>query len=574
MTKPRDPEALLAAYLAVGMDVLPVRVVDSVLDEVHRTRQRAVFGPWTTRSFFKPSLAAAALVVVVALGGAFAVVVGPSPTTSAHPSPSLPGVVPPSSTPSATLPNLSTFPRTTGVWIATGTMGTPRFGHSSVRLLDGRVLVVGGAGGESDPSSAELYQPDTGAWTATGTMLKPHDGFPATLLRDGRLLVGDADDPAALDPIFGAEVYDPDSGTWAATGRMVKANPGFATATLLRDGKVLVTGSDGTSSQLYDPLSGTWTSAGKMVTPSRNHAATLLPDGKVLVVGGFDVSNDDAFASAELYDPATGIWTAIAPMLGAKGSITATLLPDGNVLVMGETRYRPPTPPELYDTATGTWTAIGDLARPGSATLLSDGMVLVTDELYDPATGSWTTTGSMLRAYGQAPATLLLDGTVLVTGGMDCPPTDGVCTGTSSAELYVPAGVSPPSAVVALPITATTPSPTPSPTPVPPQAGPVPPGARTWKVTVMNKSSRSATLFVAEEDEHGLLGPLVGSATPNVVAAGATVKVTFLLPAKGTGWAIFVNPGPNAGPVAGPAEMSLPGQIYINPSNQPGWLSP
>ena len=31
-----------------------------------------------------------------------------------------------------------------GAWIATGTMGTPRSGHTTVRLLDGRVLVVGG----------------------------------------------------------------------------------------------------------------------------------------------------------------------------------------------------------------------------------------------------------------------------------------------------------------------------------------------------------------------------------------------------------------------------------------------
>ena len=70
MTKPRDPEALLSAYLAVGMEVLPERVVDAVLDEVHRTRQRAVFGPWRTRSMFRATLAAAAVVAVLALGGA------------------------------------------------------------------------------------------------------------------------------------------------------------------------------------------------------------------------------------------------------------------------------------------------------------------------------------------------------------------------------------------------------------------------------------------------------------------------------------------------------------------------
>ncbi len=71
MTKPRDPEALLAAYLEAGMEVLPDRVVDSVLDEVHRTRQRAGFGSWRTRLMSRTTLAAAAVVAVVALGGAF-----------------------------------------------------------------------------------------------------------------------------------------------------------------------------------------------------------------------------------------------------------------------------------------------------------------------------------------------------------------------------------------------------------------------------------------------------------------------------------------------------------------------
>ena len=69
MTKPRDPEALLAAYLLDGMEVLPDRVVDAVLGEVHRTRQRAV-RPWRTQHMFKPALAAAALVTVIAVAGA------------------------------------------------------------------------------------------------------------------------------------------------------------------------------------------------------------------------------------------------------------------------------------------------------------------------------------------------------------------------------------------------------------------------------------------------------------------------------------------------------------------------
>lgn len=71
MTNARDPEALLAAYLAEGMDVLPDRVADAVLDEAHRTRQRIVIGPWRTPLMdapFKLAMAAAAVVAVAVVG--------------------------------------------------------------------------------------------------------------------------------------------------------------------------------------------------------------------------------------------------------------------------------------------------------------------------------------------------------------------------------------------------------------------------------------------------------------------------------------------------------------------------
>ena len=71
MTTPRDPDRLLAAYLADGTDVLPDRVVDAVLDEAHRTRQRVVFGPRRTpvmNSTIKVTLAAAAVIAVVVAG--------------------------------------------------------------------------------------------------------------------------------------------------------------------------------------------------------------------------------------------------------------------------------------------------------------------------------------------------------------------------------------------------------------------------------------------------------------------------------------------------------------------------
>ena len=309
MKQPRDPEALLSAYLADGMEVLPDRVVDAILDEAHRTRQRTVFGRRNGRSTFRTALAAAAVVAVVALGGVFLVierglptVAGPTSAPSVGPGPSENGLVAPSSTlgqPSVA-PTPAAVTSSTGVWIPTSPMGTPRSGFAAVRLLDGRVLVAGGSDGQADLTSAELYDPATGTWSATGSMIHPHDvGFAATLLGDGRVLASDVTDGDTDHPSYGAELYDPNSGTWTSTGSLDTGGVGHS-ATLLANGKVLV---DGGPPHLYDPDSGTWTPTGPMEPLSQfNYTAALLSDGRVLVVGG-EFPN----VRAHLYDPDDGI---------------------------------------------------------------------------------------------------------------------------------------------------------------------------------------------------------------------------------------------------------------------------
>jgi Kelch motif len=591
MTMQRDPEALLSAYLVDGMEVLPDRVVDAVLHEIHRTRQRTVFGPWRSRFISRTAFAAAAVMAMLALGAVlFVVGRGPSPTPTEEPGPSLRSVVDPTSTPSAPSegPTASPVTNPAGLWIRTGTMGTPRINHAAVRLLDGRVLVMGGERGSNGETvtSVELYDPVTGTWSATGEMLKPHEGFPATLLRDGRVLVGGIEDTTENDAISTAEVYDPESGTWTATGQMI--GDGHGTATLLRNGKVLVAG---LSAQLYDPDSGSWTETGRMISPRYLHTAVLLFDGRVLVAGG-DVVPDIVVDSAELYDPDTGSWTAIANMRAKREPNGAFLQPDGKVLVLGS-RAGGTQSAELYDPVNGAWIATGSMVAPRfdyAAASLADGRVLVvggnensgvlaTTELYDPGTGTWTSTAPMLRSHGTpgergTPAIPLLDGTVLVAGGQNC--LAGVCVPTGAAELYVPAGVSPPPLpAFPNPPPPVIPSPTPIPTPFPPQAGPVPAGARTWKVTVVNNSSVPATLFLAEDGEDGI-GHLCGSVTPNVVPAGVTENVTFLLPPKTvTGCWILVNPVPGQGAsLFETSDAPIAGEVFIQEGGQGGWLSP
>src|SRR5256885_1375970 len=83
----------------------------------------------------------------------------------------------------------------------------------------------------------------------------------------------------------------PATGTWKLTGSMHVARYGH-TATLLKNGKVLVAGGSGTtltSAELYDPTTGKWSLTGSLNVARRfDSPSILLPNGKVLVAGGDD----------------------------------------------------------------------------------------------------------------------------------------------------------------------------------------------------------------------------------------------------------------------------------------------
>ena len=559
-------------------------------------------------------LAAALLIVGGALAAGSGILRLPS-VVPPVPSPSLAAVATSSPDAASPRPSESAAPSVSpipvagpgGVWIPTGSMVTPRFSSTAVRLQDGRALVFGGLSGEvgyqHDVTSAELYDPATGTWSATSSISKPL--VTATLLRDGKVLalVGHFDSPRSaevydaasgtwtatgpMDPSpmesdkftvlqdgrvllagrDGAQVYDPASGTWTATGPMVWDSWSGDTFTVLRDGRLVVAGGD--HAQVYDPASGTWTATAKKSDQGYGSAAVLLSDGKVLVAGGrvFDGDYHDLDA-AEVYDPITGSWTAIAKMHAKTYPVGAFLQPDGKVLVVGDRSF------ESYDPVIGTWTEIP--ARPAVlAKSHLDGdanePACTATDLFDPHTGSWTTDLTTL-ACGSSSLTPLLDGTVLVAGGVECND-DEVCGSTGTSQVYVPAGVPlPPLPAFASPPPFVLPSPTPVPPLLPPADGPTPPNARSWTVTVDNESSEPATLFVVEDFEGGLR--LVGSATPNVVPAGATMKVTFRFPPDG-GW-ITVNPreGEGLGGLVNADQIGIPGKIWIPAEGEGGWVSP
>jgi N-acetylneuraminic acid mutarotase len=236
-------------------------------------------------------------------------------------------------------------------------------------------------------------------------MHDPRAAHTATLLSDGKLLVtgGCAGKNCNSLALASAELYDPATGTWTLTGSLATARAGH-TATLLPGGEVLVSGGSGDqpglleSAELYNPTTGSWTLTGRLNIARRLHTATLLADGKILVAGGSDGSI--GAASAELYDPVTGTWTLTGSMTTGRVEHTATLLANGQVLVVGGSRL-------------------------GSSA-----------ELYDPQTATWSLTDSNITARADHTATLLSSGEVLVAGSLTLPSRNSA---VSSAELYEPA---------------------------------------------------------------------------------------------------------------------------------------
>jgi N-acetylneuraminic acid mutarotase len=359
---------------------------------------------------------------------------------------------------------------TTGSWKSVGPLHISRWGHTATLLQNGKVLVAGGFNDLSGPAylnSAELYDPVLETWTDTGPLQTARSFATMTLLLDGKVLVAGGADTSTNSVT--AELYDPATGTWTPTGNMNEARA-YQTATLLPDGQVMVSGGNSNSSaffdarssiEVYNPAQGKWTPAGTMEQPRIGHTATLLSDGRVLLAGG--ISNSftagPAFFSAEIYDPVHGTNGPTASMHSPHAFHSATLLPNGTVLVTGgftESQISSATATnatEIYDPASDTWTVTGTLntARwahravllPGGEILAVGGATNASDyslhssELYDPtvnpSTGTWTFTGSMQNARRSLTATLLPNGKVLVTGGEN-----GSGSAYTICELYDP----------------------------------------------------------------------------------------------------------------------------------------
>lgn len=246
--------------------------------------------------------------------------------------------------------------------------------HKQSMLKDGRVLVTGGSKfilgtGYIYNNMAKIYSPYSNTWS-DGASLPVGSIFGNTqsTLLDGRvLIVGGANEIwSGVDrsTMYNqAYLYDPGTNRWEEAAPYPYPIYDAAQSTL-KDGRVLVTG--GLShyvyrfdAYLYDPSNNTWTKAASLPyegdTFSR-HAQVTLPDGKVLVMGK---------KYFYIYDPATNQWT--------KDTAAIRQLTNAQLSVFGNDVYAMGGYDENWETNVNVYKLTFDFTPPTAPTISGPG---------------------------------------------------------------------------------------------------------------------------------------------------------------------------------------------------------
>lgn len=239
------------------------------------------------------------------------------------------------------LPNASIYDPVADTWSRLPDMNAGRWYPTATALANGDLLVVSGSmdTNYTNNSLPQVWQAGSGTWRDLTSARLNMPLYPSMFVApNGKVFnAGPAQMARYLDT----------SGTGAWTD--VAANNfgyrDYGTAVMYEPGKVLLVGGGNPPTATAEVIdlnapTPTWRQVAPMVSPRRQLNATLLPDGKVLVTGGSSAAgfNNEAGAvlTAELWNPATETWTTMASMTQYRGyHSTALLLPDGRVLSAG-----------------------------------------------------------------------------------------------------------------------------------------------------------------------------------------------------------------------------------------------
>jgi N-acetylneuraminic acid mutarotase len=193
-----------------------------------------------------------------------------------------------------------------GRWGLGTPMPTPRGGLAAA-VLDGWIVVVGGARDGVSLGEVARYDPAAGVWETLPPMPTPRDHLGVAVL-DGRLhaLGGRAGRDFALRA---HEVFEPATGEWSEAEPLPTGRSGHAVAAL--EGCLYALGGEGNPQRrdgMFDEVerfvgaTSAWERLGAMAVPRHGMGAVPV-EGRMLVPAGATVAGFGAVATADAFTP-------------------------------------------------------------------------------------------------------------------------------------------------------------------------------------------------------------------------------------------------------------------------------
>jgi hypothetical protein len=242
------------------------------------------------------------------------------------------------------------FNPSSNTWSSGPTMSNRRWYPTATTLPSGEVLNLLGS---IDMNFTPNETPDITTNGATG--IRSLTGVSAATLfynyprafvaPNGKIFLAGMEQTSRYLDISGA-------GAYSTVASSIFGFRAYGSAVMYDNGKVLIAGGAPTHSagtptntaEVIDLTAATpaWRNVGPMAFARRYLNATLMADGKVLITGGTASSPAEGCETpvlpAEIWDPATEKFTTVASMTHVRGyHSTAVLLPDGRVLSAGTT---------------------------------------------------------------------------------------------------------------------------------------------------------------------------------------------------------------------------------------------
>jgi hypothetical protein len=241
----------------------------------------------------------------------------------------------------------------TDSWEHLPDMNNGRWYPSNVTLPNGNVLVMGGTYALPNLLNMvpQILQITNSHWIS----LPAHGVYPDYADYYPYLYVAPNGNVFNAGPQQMARYLDLQTGIWTDVDMSTLPYRDYGSSVMYDEGRVMIVGGNPRDPDLDNPTvlpsasveiinlyesTPAWNPVMPMNYGRRHHNATLLPDGKVLVTGGSSAAGFDeregAVLAAEMWDPESETWTLMAEQTQYRGyHSVALLLPDGRVLVGG-----------------------------------------------------------------------------------------------------------------------------------------------------------------------------------------------------------------------------------------------